>query len=66
MPALAAVPVRLRASERAILKKRGDGHKTPHRDRLRARIVLFAARGLANAVIARRLRVSQDASARTR
>ena len=40
-----AVPVTLTASERTILKKRARGAKTAYRDRLRAQIVLAAARG---------------------
>ncbi len=48
----AAVPVTLTASERKILKKQVQGAKTPYRDRLRAQIVLQAARGRDNARIA--------------
>jgi transposase len=48
----AAVPVTLTASERKILKKRVRGAKTPYRDRLRAQIVLAAARGRDNERIA--------------
>jgi len=48
----AAVPVTLTASERTILKKRVRGAKTPYRDRLRAQLVLDAARGRDNARIA--------------
>jgi transposase len=54
----AAVPVTLTASERKILKKRVRGAKTPYRDRLRAQIVLAAARGRDNERIAADLRVS--------
>jgi len=54
----AAVPVTLAASERKILKKRARGAKTPYRDRLRARIVLEAARGRDNERIAAGLRVT--------
>ena len=50
-----AVPVTLTASERKTLKKRVRGAKTCWRDRLRAQIVLEAARGLANELIAARL-----------
>ncbi len=60
MPATGAVPVELSASVRATLKKRARGHKTPHRDRQRAEIVLLAARGWANARIARHLRVDEN------
>jgi transposase len=56
----AAVPVTLTASERKTLKKRVRGAKTPYRDRLRAQIVLAAARGHANARIAADLRVCVD------
>ena len=45
MPLLRAVPVMLSAGERTTLKKRVRGAKTAHRDRLRAQIVLAAARG---------------------
>src|SRR6266536_244005 len=48
----AVVPVTLSASERTILKQRARGAKTPYRDRLRAQIVLGAARGRDNARIA--------------
>jgi transposase len=48
----AAVPVTLTASERKTLKKRVRGAKTHWRDRLRALIVLAAARGRRNARIA--------------
>ena len=54
----AAMPVTLTASERKILKKRVRGAKTPYRDRLRAQVVLAAARGRANERIAADLRVS--------
>jgi transposase len=56
----AAVPVTLAASERKTLKKRVRGAKTPWRDRLRAQVVLAAARGRPNARIAAELRVSDD------
>jgi transposase len=54
----AAVPVTLTASERKILKKRVQGAKTPHRDRVRAQIVLEASRGRDNTRIAAGLGVS--------
>jgi DNA-binding CsgD family transcriptional regulator len=50
-----ACPVRLTAAQRHRLKRIARGHKSPHRDRLRAQIVLDAAAGHANAAIARRL-----------
>ena len=55
-----AVPVTLTAAERKTLKKRVRGAKTPYRDRLRAQIVLAAARGWANARIAAGLGASVD------
>ena len=56
----AAVPVTLTAAERKLLKKRVRGMRTPYRDRLRAQIVLAAARGRPNARIAADLRISED------
>ena len=49
---VAAVPVTLTASERRILKMRVRGAKTPYRDRVRAQVVLEAARGRENGQIA--------------
>ena len=60
MPSPRAVPVTLRAAERTTLKKRARGATTPYRDRLRAQIVLAAARGRDNARIAADLRVTAD------
>jgi transposase len=60
MPLLRAVPVVLSAGERTTLSKRVRGAKTAHRDRLRAQIVLAAARGRDNARIVRDLGISQD------
>jgi transposase-like protein len=60
MPLPRAVPVTLAAAERTTLKKRARGARTPYRDRLRAQIVLAAARGRDNARIASDLRVSVD------
>jgi transposase len=60
MPLLRAVPVVLSAGERTTLNKRVRGAKTAHRDRLRAQIVLAAARGRDNARIAADLRISVD------
>jgi transposase len=60
MPLLRAVPVVLSAGERTTLKKRLRGAKTAHRDRLRAQIVLAAARGRDNARIAADLRITVD------
>ena len=59
MPLLRAVPVMLSAGERTTLNKRVRGAKTAYRDRLRAQIVLAAARGRDNARIAADLRISR-------
>ncbi|MFE7329615.1 IS630 family transposase [Streptomyces sp. NPDC057565] len=56
MPALPVAPARLvalTASERKRLKTMAYGHKTEHRLRQRAQVVLHAARGRSNARIAR-------------
>ena len=55
-----AVPVTLTAGERKMLEKRARGAKTPHRDRVRAQIVLPAARGRASSRIAADLGISLD------
>ena len=60
MPLPRAVPVTLAAAERTTLSKRARGAKTAHRDRLRAQIVLAAARGRDNAGIAAGLRITAD------
>jgi transposase len=60
MPLPRAVPVTLTAAERTTLMERARGAKTAHRDRLRALIVLAAARGRDNAWIAADLRVTVD------
>ena len=60
MPLPCAVPVTLTAAERTTLKERARGAKTAHRDRLRAQIVLAAARGRDNARIAADLQITAD------
>src|SRR5260221_14099689 len=60
MPDLLARPVRVAAAQRHRLKKTARGHKSPHRDRLRAQIVLDASRGHNNARIARARHVCED------
>ena len=62
----AAVPVTLTASERKILKKRVRGAKTPYRDRVRAQVVLAAARGRDNTRIAADLGISVNAARKWR
>ena len=66
MPSPCACPITPTASERHPLKQRAAGHRTPFRDRLRARIVLLAARGCATAVIAARVGVSIDTARKWR
>ena len=66
MPARQAVPVTLTAAERKTVKMRVRGAKTPYRDRLRAQIVLAAARGRDNARIAADLGISIDTARRWR
>ena len=66
MPALRAVPVVLTASERTTLKKRARGARTAYRDRLRAQIVLLAARGWPTTAIACRLHVTEDTARKWR
>src|SRR5438270_13834856 len=60
MPLPRAVAVTLTAAQRTTLKKRALGAKTAHRDRLRAQIVLAAARGRENARIAADLQITTD------
>jgi transposase len=60
MPLSHAVPVTLTAAQRTTLKKRARGVKTPYRVRLRAQIVLAAARGRDNARIAADLQIAVD------
>ena len=60
MPLPRAVPVMLTAAERKTLEKRVCGAKTAYRDRLRAQIVLAAARSRDNARIAADLQVTVD------
>jgi transposase len=60
MPVSSPYLVVLAESERWELARRARSTRTPHRDRIRARIVLAAADGEPNAVIARRVGVSVD------
>ena len=66
MPGPRACPITLTAADRHRLKQRASGHKTPFRDRLRALIVLLAARGHASTVIAARVGVSLDTARKWR
>ena len=53
-------PIFLTASERERLKKMTYGHKTEHRLRQRAQVVLYAARGRSNARVARETGLHAD------
>jgi transposase len=60
MAAIAACAVTVTGAERRILKRRARGHKTPYRDKVRAQIVLLAARRQTNARIAVQVGVTVD------
>ncbi|MGB8380965.1 MAG: IS630 family transposase [Dermatophilaceae bacterium] len=66
MPAPRACPITLTASDRRRLNQCAAGHKTPFRERQRALIVLWAARGYATAVVAARVDVSIDTARKWR
>jgi transposase len=66
MPLICADLVILTADERDVLTRRANAARSPHRDVVRARIVLAAAEGVANAQIARELRICQDTARRWR
>jgi transposase len=56
----------LTADERDLLARRANAARSAHRDVVRARIVLAAADGVANAQIARELRICEDTVRRWR
>jgi len=66
MPLIPADVVVLTADERDILSRRANAASGPHRDVVRARVVLAAADGAANAQIARDLRICEDTVRRWR
>ncbi|MGB8382687.1 MAG: IS630 family transposase [Dermatophilaceae bacterium] len=66
MPGPRACPITPTAADRRRLKQRAAGHKSPYRDRQRALIVLFAARGQATAAVAARVGVSIDTARKWR
>ncbi|MFI1205693.1 IS630 family transposase [Streptomyces sp. NPDC020883] len=66
MPVRTACPIAPSAAERVRLKKMAYGHKTEHRLRLRAQVVLHAARGRSNARIARETGLHLDTVCRWR
>lgn len=55
-----ATPVAITGAQRRVLTRRARGHKTPYRDKVRARIVLLAARGYPNNRVAARVGVHLD------
>jgi transposase len=60
MPVAQACPVTVTGAIRRVLIRRSRGHKTPYRDKVRAQIVLLAARRWSNAAIAAEVGVSVD------
>src|SRR5436309_656503 len=60
MPVVQACPVTVAGAIRRVLTRRAQGQKTPYRDRVRARIVLLAARRWSNAANAVEGGVSVD------
>ncbi|MGI5405136.1 helix-turn-helix domain-containing protein [Streptomyces sp. CA-135486] len=60
MPVASACLISLTASQRHWLKKMAYGHKTPYQARMRAQIVLHAARGRSHARIARQTGLHLD------
>ena len=66
VPLISPFAIVLTAAEQAELLARARGGRTEHRDRVRARIVLAAAAGAANAAIATELGVCVDTARRWR
>lgn len=60
MPVVQACPVTVTGAIRRVLTRRARGQKTPYRDKVRARIVLLAARRWSTAAIAVEVGVSVD------
>ena len=60
MPVSSPFVIVLSVAEEAVLSARARSGRTEHRDRVRARMVLAAAAGTANTMIAERLRVCVD------
>ena len=59
-PVIQACPVRVTGAIRRVLTRRARGQKTPYRDKVRAQIVLLAARRWPNAAIAIEVGISVD------
>jgi hypothetical protein len=55
MPRPSPFVVKLRSKERKVLEKIARAYTSPYRDVVRAKIILYAARGLDNQAIAQRL-----------
>ncbi|MFF4602795.1 helix-turn-helix domain-containing protein [Streptomyces sp. NPDC001339] len=66
MPVRTACPIALNAADRVRLKKMAYSHKTEYRLRVRAQVVLHAARGRSNARIARETGLHLDTVRRWR
>jgi transposase len=66
VPLTSADLVILTDEERRLLTQRANAARAPHRDVVRARIVLAAADDVANAQIARDLRICEDTARRWR
>ncbi|WP_211231829.1 helix-turn-helix domain-containing protein [Amycolatopsis balhimycina] len=60
MPVVQACPVTVTGAIRRVLTRRSRGQKTPYRDKVRAQIVLLAARRWSNTAIAAAVGVSVD------
>jgi transposase len=60
MPVAQACPVTVTSAVRRVLTRRSRGQKTPYRDKVRAQIVLLAARRWPNAAIAVAVGISVD------
>ncbi len=60
MPVVQACPVTVTSAIRRVLTRRSRGQKTPYRDKVRAQIVLLAARRWSNTAIAAAVGVTVD------
>ena len=60
MSGVRACPITVTGSIRRVLKRRARGQKTPHRDKVRAQIVLLAAARCTNTAIAAELLTTED------
>jgi transposase len=60
MPYIQACPVRVTGAIRRVLTRRSRGYTTPYRDKIRAQIVLLAARRWSNTAIAVQVGVTVD------